>query len=617
MSPERAYFKELPKRPEELKEEKSSAQPLVPEPREILENQKSSAEEKSIRTQSNHMKPTDNPFEPSENGLLIVNGFINTHPVSILIDDGSEVNYVSSTICSNIEAPLKPEEYEAVMANKTKSKIHSTANKLQLSIGPYSESMRFAVSDLGHDVVLGKKRTSEHNAVICSRTNEVEFVYKGKQHRILANQSKPSDEISLNSISKPSNLDSPMFAVILKPHLSTTKETPDTDFGLQQVMSEFADVFPEKLPKGLPPKRTKDYSIELVPETKPVKKGLYRMSDIELQEVKEKIQELLEQGFIRPSASPWGSPILFVSKKDGGLRFCIDYRALNKLTVKNCYPLPRIDDLLDCLASAKYYSKIDLMMGYHQVRLSEESIPRTAFRTKYGSFEFLVLPFGLTNAPSFFMTLMNEVFADFIDKFMVIYLDDILIYSESWEDHLEHIRKVLHRLREHKLYAKRSKCTFGVKTIDYLGFILNENNLCVDPNKSTAIEAWETPKTKKDVQSFLGLVNFYRRFIKDCAKIAKPLTSLTKDVPFKWSPEADKAFKTLKTTIVSAPVLRTFHPEYPITITTDASKFAVGAVLEQDFQDGRHPVAYISKTLNPAQQNYAPHNAECWQLCTQ
>ena len=254
------------------------------------------------------------------------------------------------------------------------------------------------------------------------------------------------------------------------------------------------------------------------------------MSPSELQELKKQLTELEEQGFIKPSTSTWGAPVLFVTKKDESLRVCVDYRALDILTVKNSYPLPRIDDIFDHLSGSKYFTKIHLRQGYHQIRLSESSIPLTAFRTRYGHYEFSVLPFGLTNAPASFMTLMNDVFRNELDKFVIVYLDDILVYSRTWEEHLKHIRVVLTKLREQRLYGKISNCEFGIQEVEYLGHILQPSGIRVDPHKTSIIKQWPTPTCKKHVQSFLGLVNYYRRFIKGCSALSKPLTTLTKNV---------------------------------------------------------------------------------------
>ena len=225
------------------------------------------------------------------------------------------------------------------------------------------------------------------------------------------------------------------------------------------IACEFPDVFPEELP-GLPPDREIEFCIDVVPGTAPISLPPYRMAPAELKELKEQLQDLLDKGFVRPSTSPWGAPVLFVKKKDGSLRLCIDYRQLNKVTIRNKYPLPRIDDLFDQLQGASCFSKIDLRSGYHQLRIRHEDVPKTAFRTRYGHYEFLVMSFGLTNAPAAFMDLMNRVFKPFLDRFVIVFIDDILVYSRSKEEHVEHLRIVLQTLREHQLYAKFSKCEF-------------------------------------------------------------------------------------------------------------------------------------------------------------
>ena len=239
-----------------------------------------------------------------------------------------------------------------------------------------------------------------------------------------------------------------------------------------KVVQDFLDVFPEDLTE-LPPDREVEFTIEVVPGTAPISKAPYRMAPAELKELKEQLQELLDKGFIKPSVSPWGAPVLFVKKKDGSLRLCIDYRELNKVTIKNKYSLPRIDDLFDQLQGAGIFSKIDLRSGYHQLNIKEEDSPKSAFRTRYGHYEFVVMPFGLTNAPAAFMDLMNRVFHDYLDKFVVVFIDDILVYSKTAAEHEEHLKAVLQRLREKKLYAKFKKCEFWLESISFLGHVVS------------------------------------------------------------------------------------------------------------------------------------------------
>jgi len=289
------------------------------------------------------------------------------------------------------------------------------------------------------------------------------------------------------------------------------------------VVQEFEDVFPDDL-SGLPPEREIEFTIDVVPGTNPISMPPYRMAPAELKELREQLNDLLQKGYIRPSTSPWGAPVLFVKKKDGTMRLCIDYRQLNKVTVKNRYPLPRIDDLFDQLQGARYFSKIDLRSGYHQLRVRKEDIPKTAFRTRYGHYEFLVMSFGLTNAPAAFMDMMNRVFSSYLDRFVVVFIDDILVYSKTKEEHEQHLRLVLQTLREHQLYAKFSKCEFWLDRVVFLGHVISAEGVQVDPKKVEAVMDWPRPKTVTEIRSFLGLAGYYRRFVKDFSRIAAPLT---------------------------------------------------------------------------------------------
>ena len=285
------------------------------------------------------------------------------------------------------------------------------------------------------------------------------------------------------------------------------------DARLRALLNEFEDVFPPELPSGLPPARGVGHSIPIEPGAPPPFRPMYRLSPVELQEVKAKLSDLIEKGLVEPSSSPYGAPILFVAKKDGSLRMVQDYRYLNKITIKNRYPLPRIDDLLDSISGAKYFSSLDLTSGYYQIRITDEDVPKTAFRTPFGLYQFKVLTFGLTNAPATFQSVMNDMLREFVNDFVVVYLDDILIYSKSAEEHERHLRKVLQKLREHKFYANLKKCEFMKQEIAFLGHIVGVNGIKVDPRKVQAVSEWEVPKDVHGVRSFLGLANYFRRFL--------------------------------------------------------------------------------------------------------
>jgi hypothetical protein len=372
------------------------------------------------------------------------------------------------------------------------------------------------------------------------------------------------------------------------------------------VVQEFPDVFSTEF-SGLPPEREVEFGIECIPGTGPISKAPYRMAPAELKELKVQLQELLDKGFIRPSSSPWGAPVLFVKKKDGTLRMCIDYRELNKVTIKNKYPLPRIDDLLDQLQGASVFSKIDLRSGYHQVRVKEGDIPKTAFRTRYGHYEFLVMSFGLTNAPAVFMNTMNRVFHDYLDQFIVVFIDDILIYSKNQEDHGVHLRKALERLRREQLFAKLEKCEFWLDSVSFLGHVISGEGVSVDPEKVKAVVDWTRPTSVHEVRSFLGLAGYYRRFIEGFSKLSGPLTALTrKNARYLWTDACEKNFQELKRRLVSAPVLTLPTSSGNFVVYSDASKKGLGCVL---MQNGK-VIAYASRQLKDYEQNYPTHDLE-------
>ncbi|GJR17394.1 putative reverse transcriptase domain-containing protein [Tanacetum coccineum] len=362
------------------------------------------------------------------------------------------------------------------------------------------------------DSIIGMDWLSKYQAVIVCAKKIVSIHWGNETLIIYGDGSNQGNATRLNIISctKTQKYMQKGFPIFLA-HV-TAKEVEDKSEKKRledvPIVKDFPYVFPEDL-SGLPPTRQVEFQIDLVPGAAPVARAPYRLAPSEMKELSEQLKELSDKGFIRPSSSPWGAPVLFVKKKDGSFRMCIDYRELNKLTVKNRYPLPRIDDLFDQLQGSSVYSKIDLRSGYHQLRVREEDIPKTAFRTRYGHYEFQVMPFGLTNAPAVFMDLMNRVCKPYLDKFVIVFIDDILIYSKNKQEHEEHLKLILELLKKEELYAKFSKCEFWIPKVQFLGHVIDSEGIHVDPAKIESIKDWTSPKSPTEIRQFLGLAGYY------------------------------------------------------------------------------------------------------------
>lgn len=382
---------------------------------------------------------------------------------------------------------------------------------------------------------------------------------------------------------------------------------------LPEAYQDFASVFEKKAAERFPSSRPWDHAIELKPDFVPKDFKPYRLAPQEQRAADEFIDENLKKGYIRESKSPMASPLFFVGKKDGSLRPCQDYRYLNEGTIKNAYPLPLVAELVDKLQGAKIFSKLDLRSGYNNVRIKDGDQWKAAFKTHRGLFEPMVMFFGLCNSPGTFQAMMNALFKDMIDEgWIVIYMDDILIFSKDQKTHEERTRRVLQRLQENDLFLKLEKCTFDAPEVEYLGMIIRENQLAMDPVKLKGIKDWKEPTDVKGVRSFLGFGNFYRRFIDHFSDVAKPLNDLTrKNTKWEWTSACQQAFDTLKDKFTTAPVLLMPDPLKPFFIESDASDFASGAILRQRDENGDlHPCAYLSKGFNEAERNYEIYDKE-------
>ncbi|GKA19618.1 putative reverse transcriptase domain-containing protein [Tanacetum coccineum] len=472
----------------------------------------------------------------------------------VLFDSGADKSFVSISLASMLNIPPITIDtfYNIEMADGNLVSTNTVIQGATLTLlnQPFKIDLMPIKLD-SFDVVIGMDWLSKYHARIICDEKVVHIPINGETLIIRAQiMEKKSDEKRLEDI---------------------------------PVVREFPEVFPEDLP-GLPLVRQVEFQINLIPGATPVARAPYRLAPSEMQELSNQLQELADRGFIRPSTSPWGAPVLFVKKKDGSFRMCINYRELNKLTVKNRYPLPRIDDLFDQLQGSSVYSKIDLRSGYHQLRVKDEDIPKTAFRTRYGHYEFQVMPFGLTNAPAVFMDLMNRVCKPYLDKFVIVFIDDILIYSRNKEEHANHLRIILELLKKEKFQG-----------------------LHVDPAKIEAVKNWASPTTPTEIRQFLGLSGYYRRFIEGFSKIAKSLTELTqKNKKYIWGEDQESAFQLLKQKLCEAPILALPEGNDDFVVYCDASHQGLGAVLMQR----EKVIAYASRQLKPHEENYTTHDLE-------
>ncbi|GJR62450.1 putative reverse transcriptase domain-containing protein [Tanacetum coccineum] len=460
------------------------------------------------------------------------------------------------------------------------------------------------------DIIIGMDWLRRCHAVIICDEKLVQIPYESETLTFCGNESSHGRESWLTVISclKAQEYMAKRCQVFLAQISAKKEEAKSEEKQIKDVpiIRDFPEVFPKELP-GLPPARPVEYQIDFILGAAPVARALYRLAPSEMKELSEQLQELSDKGFIRPSSSPWGAPVLFVKKKDGSFRMCIDYRELNKLTVKNRYPLPRIDDLFDQLQGSSIYSKIDLRSGYHQLRVREQDIPKTAFRTRYGHYEFQVMPFGLTNAPAVFMDLMNRVCKPYLDKFVIVFIDDILIYSKDEREHEEHLKAILELLKKEKLYAKFSKCEFWIPKVQFLGHVIDSRGIHVDPAKIESIKDWASPKTPTEIRQFLGLAGYYRRFIEGFSKIAKSMTKLTqKGIKFDWGEKEENAFQLIKQKLCSAPILALPEGSEDFVVYCDASHKGLGAVLMQR----EKVIAYASRQLKVHEKNYTTHDLE-------
>ena len=552
--------------------------------------------------------------------LFWVSGLVSGRTCKVLLDSGASENFINLDLAqhANLRRKQLKNSIKVTMANGHTSMVEERVDPFEVDLSESKTTVSGLLLPMEEwDVILGRPWLQSVNPAVDWQKLEV----RERQTNSLLfrlNDSNVTPTVSLVSAQEAAREMKKKQQVIFVAKIRETEEqaTYKTDFGvgydvkLREILNEFPEVQVE--PKGLPPARQWDHKIELETADTP-SQPTYRMSPAELAEVQRQLEDLLARGWIRPSESPFGAPILFVRKKDGTLRMCVDYRRLNAITKKDRTPLPRIDDLLDLLGKAVVFSSLDLYKGYHQCRVREEDAHKTAFRTHLGSFEFTVLPFGLTNAPATFQRMMNQLLAPYLLRTCVVYLDDVLVFSGSLADHVDHLRKILQVFSKHQLHINPKKCEFFKKEVSYLGHVVRQGQVTMDPAKISAVKDWPSPTTVREVRGFLGLTGYYQRFISRYAARALPLTELLqKDKVFHWSEPQETAFNSLKEALTSAPVLTTpdVSPEATFTLYTDASGFGIGAVLLQDKGEGLQPVSYYARKLNKHERNYPVHEQE-------
>ncbi|SOV05892.1 uncharacterized protein UDID_19059 [Ustilago sp. UG-2017a] len=565
-----------------------------------------------------------------------------------MIDSGATTNFIDSRFVTLHSLPLtsKPLTETLLLADgKTQVIIRKEVQLSCLVAELFLSDITFHVTDLGLcPIILGLPWLKGANPSIDWKSGNITMRSPPLTPSLMA-PSQPSptlpsasldidvidaiafdQSLRLDCLTSGTLYSSPVQSQHL---LATTTTSSDTtmalayDAGLPDIIPQeyhqYLDVFSRVKADKLLPHRTYDHQIPLEEGKSPPFGPIDSLSEHELKTLREYLEENLAKGFISPSDSPAASPILFVKKKDGSLRLCVDYRGLNRITIRNRYPLPLIDELLDRLHKARFFTHIDLRGAYNLLRIAKGDEWKTAFCTQYGLFQYNVMPFGLTNAPASFQHLMNDTFKDMLDRSLIIYLDNLLIYSPTLKQHQEHVSVVLARLRQAGLYAKAEKCQFSTSQTEFLGFVVSDQGVSMDPSKTEVITNWPVPKSVHDVQVFLGFCNFYRKFIPQYSRTAYPLTQLlhkeAQSTPFTWNCAAQHAFEQLRSSFSTDTILHHFDPTRPIIVETDASDFAVAAVLSQSFDQGaRHPIAFFSKKLDLAQLNYPIFDKEMFAI---
>ncbi|KAL6286677.1 hypothetical protein ACE6H2_011067 [Prunus campanulata] len=523
-------------------------------------------------------------------------GMVHNAPIHIFVDSGATFNFLHPTLARKLALPVDTSSVQHLYtASGEHLSTQGAVHDLSVQIQGYTLSSSFKLLPVaGCDLLLGAEWLETLGLIEWDFKHKVMgFTLGDCSYSLTGLTSQTPSTINCQLMAHTINVEQDGFLARLLP-VSSPNPAPQQPIhpDILTLLTQFHDLF--QTPTTLPPTRHIDHRIPLLPGTLPVNVRPYRYPHLQKTELESLVSEMLQLGVIRPSSSPYSSPVLLVRKKDHSWRFCVDYRALNAATIKDRFPIPLIDELLDELRGATIFSKLDLRSGYHQIRMHPDDVHKTAFRTHDGHYEFLVMPFGLSNAPSTFQSLMNDVFRPYLRKFVLIFFDDILVFSNSLTDHVAHLTTVFETLRRHQLLVKQSKCLFGQPQLEYLGHYISAAGVAVDPAKIECVRSWPPPATIKALRGFLGLAGYYRKFVRNFGLIAQPLTQLLHKDKFEWHHAASLAFEALKAALSSTPVLSLPDFSKPFTVECDASQGGLGAVLSQD----GHPIAFLSKPLS-------------------
>ncbi|KAM0043609.1 putative nucleotidyltransferase, Ribonuclease H [Helianthus debilis subsp. tardiflorus] len=541
----------------------------------------------------------------TSSATMKLEGMLLGFPISMLVDSGASHNFISRRLVSAMG--LSSSDFKGINIKLGDGHfvfVHEKCVALPITIGPCSFSVNALVFDTGSlDFILGLEWLSSLGEVVHDWQHSwMRFEHQGVSVQLQGFQQGQS---SLSALHQWLSLDGIVMGSSfppISPALSNQEQT-----SLQTLLQQFDEIF--QPPSSLPPSRSHDHSIQLS-RSDPICVRPYRYPHTQKTEIERQVQDLLRMGMIRPSKSAFSSPVILVRKKDNSWRMCVDYRALNNATIPHKYPIPVIDELIDELHGSTFFSKLDLKAGYNQIRMRPDSIEMTAFRTHDGHYEYLVMPFGLMNAPATFQSVMNDIFCPLLRHKVVIFFDDILIHSPDWESHLVDLKEVFSILFSHHFKVNPDKCSLGQRSIDYLGHIINGEGVTMDPAKVAAVVDWPIPTTLKALRGFLGLTGYYRKFVRNYGSIARPLTDLTKKDAFQWTPVAQAAFEQLKQALSSAPVLSLPDFSLPFVVECDASGCGIGAILMQH----KKPIAYFSKALSDRNLSKSAYERELMAL---